>query len=475
MRTAAVHPVVGGRPGAAGRGAAARGGRLLDGRAAGPGIGALAGGAGPARGVVPRSVRPLVRAHRGRAEPDAPTGPHPQPDRQRRLQRRAARRCRRRRAQPADDARLGHRRPGLRRLHLPHQPLGRRVQAAAAGDRGGRPWPAPGEDVSPQVQTASLIAGAGSSCWWPSRPSILVSARGRDVVGRVLESAARRALRLVGPAPRARLVTPRCSTSAASAPAGRPGVAADVRRDRGVRRTAGTAAAAVPAPHRWRQHLAARCSPASRSSVPSPSCPITPGGVGVADLGLVGVLLALGGDPVSVTGAAVLYRAFIFAVEIPRGQRSAGSLVARPTPVDRTPPGDATPPVVPPRRIAHVTDVFLPRLGGIETHVDDLARHQRAVGLDVEVLTPSRDRRRRPRVGEAPPGQAGPTRRDSSTTQCTCTSRCSPPTPSAWPRGREGRRAGAGHRALHVERRRRCASPGRRWRVCVAGRWPGRP
>ncbi len=116
--------------------------------------------------------------------------------------------------------------------------------------------------------------------------------------------------------------------------------------------------------------------------------PITPGGVGVADLGLVGVLLALGGDPVAVSAAAVLYRAFVFAVEIPVGGGALGLWLLgqrRRTPSRpgrlRTAGG--------PRRIAHVTDVFLPRLGGIETHVDDLVRHQRALGLDAEVLTPA--------------------------------------------------------------------------------------
>jgi glycosyltransferase involved in cell wall biosynthesis len=38
-------------------------------------------------------------------------------------------------------------------------------------------------------------------------------------------------------------------------------------------------------------------------------------------------------------------------------------------------------------RIAHVTDFYLPRLGGIEMHVHDLATRQRAAGHDVEVLT----------------------------------------------------------------------------------------
>jgi hypothetical protein len=47
--------------------------------------------------------------------------------------------------------------------------------------------------------------------------------------------------------------------------------------------------------------------------------PFTPGGIGVGDLGLVGVLLAQGGTPAGVTAAALLYRAFVFAVQIPVG------------------------------------------------------------------------------------------------------------------------------------------------------------
>jgi glycosyltransferase involved in cell wall biosynthesis len=38
-------------------------------------------------------------------------------------------------------------------------------------------------------------------------------------------------------------------------------------------------------------------------------------------------------------------------------------------------------------RIVHVTDCYLPRLGGIETHVADLVRHQRSAGHDVHVVT----------------------------------------------------------------------------------------
>ncbi|PPK97641.1 glycosyltransferase involved in cell wall biosynthesis [Kineococcus xinjiangensis] len=38
-------------------------------------------------------------------------------------------------------------------------------------------------------------------------------------------------------------------------------------------------------------------------------------------------------------------------------------------------------------RVLHVSDCYLPRLGGIETHVHDLTAVQRAAGLDVRVLT----------------------------------------------------------------------------------------
>jgi glycosyltransferase involved in cell wall biosynthesis len=38
-------------------------------------------------------------------------------------------------------------------------------------------------------------------------------------------------------------------------------------------------------------------------------------------------------------------------------------------------------------RIAHVTDFYVPRLGGIEMHVHDLATRQRAAGHEVDVIT----------------------------------------------------------------------------------------
>jgi glycosyltransferase involved in cell wall biosynthesis len=43
-------------------------------------------------------------------------------------------------------------------------------------------------------------------------------------------------------------------------------------------------------------------------------------------------------------------------------------------------------------RILHVTDAYLPRLGGIEMHVHDLARAQVAAGDDVDIITMTRGR-----------------------------------------------------------------------------------
>lgn len=114
--------------------------------------------------------------------------------------------------------------------------------------------------------------------------------------------------------------------------------------------------------------------------------PITPGGIGIADLGLVGVLVTLGGNPAGVAAAAVLYRVFVLALEVPVGGGVLGLWVLVQRNAYRAPPLHTRLPG--PARIAHVTDAFLPCLGGIETHVDDLARHQRASGLSADVLTP---------------------------------------------------------------------------------------
>jgi uncharacterized membrane protein YbhN (UPF0104 family) len=46
---------------------------------------------------------------------------------------------------------------------------------------------------------------------------------------------------------------------------------------------------------------------------------LTPGGAGVVEVGLTGLLLALGGDPLGVVTGVVLYRAFTYGLEIPVG------------------------------------------------------------------------------------------------------------------------------------------------------------
>ena len=47
--------------------------------------------------------------------------------------------------------------------------------------------------------------------------------------------------------------------------------------------------------------------------------PLTPGGAGVAELGLVGCLTVCGVDPVTAVAATLLYRLFTFFLEIPAG------------------------------------------------------------------------------------------------------------------------------------------------------------
>lgn len=135
--------------------------------------------------------------------------------------------------------------------------------------------------------------------------------------------------------------------------------------------------------------------------------PITPGGVGVADLGLVGVLVAFGGDPTGAAAGALLYRLFVFAVEIPVGGGALGLWLLGRRRLTRLQAFAPQRTVGVPQRIAHVTDVFLPRLGGIETHVDDLVRHQQAAGLDAVVLTPTEGEGQDPEwVRRMPLGQA---------------------------------------------------------------------
>lgn len=244
-----------------------------------------------------------------------------------------------------------------------------------------------GQTVTPVLRTASLIAGAGLLGLAAFAAVLLVSPRATDLSGRFLERPLYFVLRLLGRDRTLGLADAllRIRRDCADLVAG-----GWVRMSAGIGgyvalqclllalclhlTGAGTAWSAVLAGFAVERLLTV--------------VPITPGGIGVADLGLVGVLLALGGDPAGITAAAVLYRVFVLALEIPVGGSVLGIWLLRQRRC-RRPRRSATPPPTGQTRIAHVTDVFLPRLGGIETHVDDLVRHQRASGLAAEVLTPT--------------------------------------------------------------------------------------
>ncbi len=245
-----------------------------------------------------------------------------------------------------------------------------------------------GEQVSPQVQTISLVAGGAFVVLAAGAAFVLASPRGAVAVGHALEHVAHRGLRL--------LRRDRDLDLAATLLDLRTQCAALVAQG-WLRMSLGIAGYVAlqglllgmclhltGGGNTWPEILAGFAVERALTIVP-----LTPGGIGVADLGLVGVLLTLGGDPASVAGGAVLYRAFIFAVEIPVGSGTLGMwLLGQRLATRRTVhPARAARPA---QRIAHVTDVFLPRLGGIETHVDDLVRHQQARGLHADVLTPTR-------------------------------------------------------------------------------------
>jgi len=66
---------------------------------------------------------------------------------------------------------------------------------------------------------------------------------------------------------------------------------------------------------------------------------LTPGGAGLVEVGLAGLLVALGGDPVAVVSGVLLYRLFTFGLEIPVGGVSLAAWLwirrgARPEPGD---------------------------------------------------------------------------------------------------------------------------------------------
>lgn len=246
-----------------------------------------------------------------------------------------------------------------------------------------------GERLTPPVQAAAALTGAGFVAMVAGAAYVLVGPRGADVVGRALEAAVRRVLRLVrrerelGLAAALLDVRAQCAALVAQGWLRMSvGIAGYVALQ-GL--LLGLCLHLTGGGNTWPEILAAFAVERALTIVP-----LTPGGIGIADLGLVGVLIALGGDPASAAGAAVLYRAFIFAVEIPVGSGALGVwLLGQRWTARRATVAAALVGAGRARRIAHVTDVFLPRLGGIETHVDDLVRHQRALGLEAEVLTPT--------------------------------------------------------------------------------------
>ena len=259
------------------------------------------------------------------AAPDLtpPARPDAQRHRQRRGQRGAPRRCRRRRAQPPDDAAWGidaRTFTGFTfltnlwdvgaKLLLP-------VVAVVALARAG-------EAVTPPLRLGSLIGGLG-----------LHRARGprRDAAaqppGAILLGHGRRN---PGPAPSRRLVTAAsptpCRLAARDPPRvrrpGRQRLGADVAGHQRLRRAAGHAARALPAADRRRQHLAGgarrvrgRAAAHHRAAHPrAASASPTSAWSGCCS--------PSGGDPTGVTAAAVLYRVFIFAIEIPVGGGALG-------------------------------------------------------------------------------------------------------------------------------------------------------
>ncbi len=243
-----------------------------------------------------------------------------------------------------------------------------------------------GEAVTPSLRTASLIAGTAFVGLAVVAATLLISPRGAVAAGHVIERMLRPFLLLLGRSPRLELaetlleIRRQCARLVATG---------------WLRMSVGISGYVVlqwmllalclhltGGGNTWAEALAGFAVERLLTVLP-----ITPGGVGAADLGLVSVLLAFGGDPAGVTAAAILYRAFIFAVEIPVGGSALGVWFLAQRLTNRRVPRPARR-LGHPRRIAHVSDVFLPGLGGIETHVDDLVRHQRALGLEADVLTP---------------------------------------------------------------------------------------
>lgn len=180
-----------------------------------------------------------------------------------------------------------------------------------------------GEHVSAQVQTAALVAGAAFVVMAAGAAFVLLNTGGAATVGRLIETSARGGMRLVGKDREIHVTAALLEIRTQCA-----GLIAQgwLRMSVGIigyvalqglllgyclRLTGGR--------NTWAEVLAAFAVERALTILP-----FTPGGIGVADLGLIGVLVALGGDPLSAAGAAILYRALVFAVEIPVGSGTLG-------------------------------------------------------------------------------------------------------------------------------------------------------
>ena len=182
-----------------------------------------------------------------------------------------------------------------------------------------------GETITSSVRTATIVAAVAFVAFGAAAAYGLSSDRAAAATGRLLERCARRALRL--------LRRPEPDLALAEALVEVRNQSAGLVRRGWLRMSAAMAGYVflqavllalcldlTGAANTWPEILAAFAVERLLTVVP-----LTPGGVGIADLGLVGVLIALGGDPVSATAAAVLYRAFVFLVEIPVGSGALGA------------------------------------------------------------------------------------------------------------------------------------------------------
>ena len=172
--------------------------------------------------------------------------------------------------------------------------------------------------TSRPLETAAVCAAALLGLLLAAMAVVLVSERGARRVARVAGVTVRAAMRLVGSSRRPALETAVLELRAS---------VSDVIRRQWARLTLGMASyVGLQALLLWLSlHVVG-----SRLGIPQVLAGfalervlslvlVTPGGVGIAETGTAALLLALGGDPVSVAAGVLIYRGFIFLLEIPVG------------------------------------------------------------------------------------------------------------------------------------------------------------